>query len=447
VADSEDITNLIEAMVAGGGSRAEAFFIARGLGSAYASVDKGYGIRKHVNAALLRAEKDGHLAEVVADGLFEYRLADAKPVQTRQPRSNKGGSVATVSATGRVFISHASADKALADALADLIRLGTGLSHERILCTSLDGMGIPVGTKDYLEFLREQISDAGLVLPLFTPAFFDSEVCLIEVGAMWGLGMPRFPLLVPPVDFPRVEKLLGKVQGAKIDKSSGLSELHDQIIASFGLIGSTPMWEAKKAAFEKRLPGLLKKLTPVSRVGAADLKAVEDRAAQLEDQIAELDEKIERLEAQNRDLHAAKTAKEADAAIAPDDEIDRFRLAVKAATAALKELPYVVREAIYEDYGNNDLYRPDPHSDDSEGADQARKDDILQYNAEDGGYYPNRDDPSVQDAYDAIEDLFEVDWSEDLEDWFRREYRKNFAKGTQAVWEALALFGKRGWLG
>jgi hypothetical protein len=47
-------------------------------------------------------------------------------------------------------------------------------------------MSIPTGTTDYLEFLRTQISDAGLVLPLFTPAFFDSEVCLIEVGAMWG---------------------------------------------------------------------------------------------------------------------------------------------------------------------------------------------------------------------------------------------------------------------
>ena len=74
VAKSEDITRLIEAMVDGGGARAEAFFVAHGLGLAYDSVSKGWGIRKHVNAALLQAERDGRQDEIVEAGLEAYDL-------------------------------------------------------------------------------------------------------------------------------------------------------------------------------------------------------------------------------------------------------------------------------------------------------------------------------------------------------------------------------------
>ncbi len=248
MARSEDIKRLTAAMQAGGGSRAEAFFLAHGLDVAFNSVGRGYGVLKHVNEPWGRARQQGCLDEVVADGLVEYGLVD--PATLQESATTSGGpAVTTISSTSRVFISHASVDKELAEAVADLLRLGTGLAHTRILCTSLDGMAIPIGTTDYLEFLRTQISGAGLVLPLLTPAFFDSEACLIEIGAMWGLSIPAFPLLVPPIEFARIEKLLGKIQGAKITDSSGLSELHDKVTRTFGLDVETAMWEGKKAKF------------------------------------------------------------------------------------------------------------------------------------------------------------------------------------------------------
>ena len=45
--------------------------------------------------------------------------------------------------TGKVFISHATEDKPLAEALSDLIEAGIGLTHDQIFCTSLAGQGIP----------------------------------------------------------------------------------------------------------------------------------------------------------------------------------------------------------------------------------------------------------------------------------------------------------------
>jgi hypothetical protein len=437
VAKSEDITRLIEAMVDGGGARAEGFFVAHGLGLAYDSVSKGWGIRKHVNAALLQAERDGRQDEIVEAGLEAYDLTAGELASTK--RTSSGGIVPQISVDSRVFISHASADKELADALADLIRLGTGLSHERILCTSLEGMGIPVGTTNYLEYLREQLSGAGLVLPLFTPAFFDSEVCLIEIGAMWGLQMPAFPLLVPPVDYGRVEKFLGKFQGAKIEQSAGLSQLHDRIVRTFSLKAETSMWEEKKTRFDKRLPSLLKSLAESTRVDANDLKAAKRRTTEIEAQVAGLEAKFKELEEQNRALHTAKTADEADAAMAPKDEIEQFDELSKAAAETVRLLSRAVRLALYEDLGRSEYYRPDAFSSDAEDAERAQRDDLLAYDEDDGGYTPNYDDPAMGDAREALVSLLHSHWSDDFEQWFRTKYRKRWAANSLPVWDALKL--------
>lgn len=437
MATSDDITRLIDAMVQGGGAQAEGFFVAHGLGLAYDSVGKGWGIRKHVTTALLQAQRQNREREIVEAGLKAYGLEPSQPARSRPLR--KASVVPKGSSTSRVFISHASADKEIADALADLIRLGTGLSHERILCTSLEGMGIPVGTTDYLEYLRAQLSDAGLVLPLLTPAFFDSEVCLIEIGAMWGLQMPAFPLLVPPVDYARVERLLGKFQGARINQSAGLSQLHDQIVRTFGLTAATAMWEAKKASFEKKLPDLLQNLAEGTRVSAKEFNAAERRAAKLKLRTKKLQARIDELEEQNRALHNAKTIAEANAATAPRSEIARFEAAAEAAAEAVNSFNRPVCMALYEDLGRNDYYRPEQFSGEAEDAERAYRDDLLSYDEDEGGYSPNYEDPAVGEARDALAELFHMNWSDDLEDWFRNKYRKRLAAKSLPVWEALAL--------
>lgn len=103
-----------------------------------------------------------------------------------------------------------SVDESIANALADLLRLGTDLPRKRILCTSLPGMGIPEGEGNYVAYLRRELEDATLVLPLITPSFFESRVCLVELGAMWGMELPAFPIVVPPAMFAQMEEVLGR---------------------------------------------------------------------------------------------------------------------------------------------------------------------------------------------------------------------------------------------
>jgi len=65
---------------------------------------------------------------------FSSRVVRRK-VQNMQP-----------SGTREVFISHATEDKPLAEALGELIELGLGLTHDQIFCSSLAGQGIPAGS-------------------------------------------------------------------------------------------------------------------------------------------------------------------------------------------------------------------------------------------------------------------------------------------------------------
>lgn len=141
---------------------------------------------------------------------------------------------------------------------------------------------------------------------------------------------------------------------------------------------------------------------------------------------------------QNRKLHAAKTANEANEALKPRDEIARFNAALAVANEAFGDLSRPVRRAIYENFGNGDFYRPeDPYE--AEEAEKARKNDLLTYDEDAGGYEPNYSDPSVGKAFEAVEEVFSSDWKGDLEDWFRSHYKKNFVARSQAVWEALNL--------
>jgi len=98
-----------------------------------------------------------------------------------------------------IFISHATKDKLLADALVDLLETAMEIPSSSIFCSSLDGLGVPSG-KDFIQFIKEQIQQPKVVITLLTENYFASEFCLCELGATWAMSHNILPLLVPPID-------------------------------------------------------------------------------------------------------------------------------------------------------------------------------------------------------------------------------------------------------
>lgn len=97
----------------------------------------------------------------------------------------------------KIFISHASADRKLADLLRDTLVLG-GTPRERIFYSSSRATGIPSGT-DVRARLRGELQQAGLVIELISTTFLTRPMCLIELGGAWVLEKSTYPIVVPPL--------------------------------------------------------------------------------------------------------------------------------------------------------------------------------------------------------------------------------------------------------
>ena len=93
----------------------------------------------------------------------------------------------------RVFISHSSKDKKLAEQLVQLLKNAFILRSDDIRYTSAPGYGLEGGTP-ILETLRKDVLEADVVIGLLTPQSLDSIYVIFELGARWGAKKPMIPL-------------------------------------------------------------------------------------------------------------------------------------------------------------------------------------------------------------------------------------------------------------
>ena len=88
----------------------------------------------------------------------------------------------------KVFISHKKEDKAYADALVDMIERIVGPDDKRIFCSSVQGYGIKQ-SRDNMDELKAQFSQHEIFMVIIhSPRYYQSAVCLNEMGAAWVMG-------------------------------------------------------------------------------------------------------------------------------------------------------------------------------------------------------------------------------------------------------------------
>lgn len=128
----------------------------------------------------------------------------------------------------KIFISHSSADRDIAERLVELFRTSLNLPSDKILCTSVDGYRLPIGA-DIDEQLRQKVHEAEILIGIITSSSMQSAYVLFELGARWGAERPMFPLLVSS---SYVGILGGPLKGLNYlccDSSSQLHQLVDEI--------------------------------------------------------------------------------------------------------------------------------------------------------------------------------------------------------------------------
>lgn len=169
---------------------------------------------------------------------------------------------------GRVFISHASGDQALGNALVDLLESGIGIPHDAIFYSASKTQGVPPG-RNFTDDIKRQFRNAEIVLALISENYYASAFCMAELGAAWVTAKRLVPILVPPITYGSLRAVLGGIQALKIDDENDLDQLFDVTKNALVIAGvGTPRWNVRRAAFLAKVPRVLRSIGskgPVSR--------------------------------------------------------------------------------------------------------------------------------------------------------------------------------------
>lgn len=157
----------------------------------------------------------------------------------------------------RVFISHASKDTECVEEIIELLE-AIGLESNQIFCTSFEGYGIELGD-NFLETIKEELSSDTLVLFILSENFYESPVCMCEMGATWVLSKEHIPILVPPLTYADVKGVIPLTQGLTINDSMKLNSLKDKIEKVFRIENQANFstWERKRDRICNRLNKIL----------------------------------------------------------------------------------------------------------------------------------------------------------------------------------------------
>jgi hypothetical protein len=171
----------------------------------------------------------------------------------------------------KIFLSHAFADRKLADLLRDTLVLG-GIPRERIFYSSSRATGTPSGT-DVRAHLRSELQQAGLVIELISATFLTRPMCLLELGGAWVLEKSTYPIVVPPLTRSQAVAQIGDVHMGQLGSDEEIDdvfdELHDRLRSDLGLSTTATGWNPVARRFREGLPAVLAALTVAAAPPAA----------------------------------------------------------------------------------------------------------------------------------------------------------------------------------
>ena len=176
--------------------------------------------------------------------------------KTELEHSQLQGGILDMKKKPLIFISHSSENKAQVAKIADLLR-SINLSPRRdIFCSSLPGYGIPNGANIF-DFLRERFLNYDLhIIFVHSPEYYESPVCLNEMGAAWVLRANATSLLLPGFDFSGMKGVIGsdciaiKLDGDRSEVKDRLNQLRRELESEFDISDNEDIiWEEARDRF------------------------------------------------------------------------------------------------------------------------------------------------------------------------------------------------------
>jgi hypothetical protein len=340
---------------------------------------------------------------------------------------------------GRIFISHATADVELVKLFVNLLQTGLSISHKQLFCTSLEGMRIPPG-KQFVEYIRDELTNADYVVMLVTPSYYESPFCMCELGATWVRAVGSSPFVVPPITYKNLEGVLYGAQVGSIGDERALNDMHDALVKLKLCDPASGRWESERDAFIKRSGKVVKMLPGRTQIPAQEYKALQEKYEASQERVAELEDDMEQKNKYIQELEGMKNRSDVQAAKKKyNDQGSEFDDLVRVFSKAASELPsaaiealfYHARDEVYalpNRYGNDQLY---------EDAHDAAKDEYVSIE----GNAVSIDDshPEVREAVEAMNNLavFMNRADEDFIEAFEAEHKTKFSITNRHFWHKV----------
>jgi hypothetical protein len=158
----------------------------------------------------------------------------------------------------KIFISHSSKDSEVVEEIIEILET-IGVESNQIFCTSFEGYGIGLG-EDFLNAIKTELSSDVLVLFVLSNNFYESPVCMCEMGASWVLSKEHIPIIVPPLSYENIKGVIPLTQGMLLLDSLKWNSFKERIEEIFNIRNplSFSTWERKRDRICNRLENILK---------------------------------------------------------------------------------------------------------------------------------------------------------------------------------------------
>lgn len=159
----------------------------------------------------------------------------------------------------KIFISHKTEDKPFVNELVRMLEFIIGTDQEKLFCSSIAGYDIKPG-REILAELKRQFNDYEIFLIIVhSPRYYESPICLNEMGAAWVLGTKFCSFLTDDCKFSMLKGAIdGKYLSIKVNDNfdtvtSKLNYLKDELLQVFGIDNfNQNRWETIRNEFIQR---------------------------------------------------------------------------------------------------------------------------------------------------------------------------------------------------
>lgn len=150
-----------------------------------------------------------------------------------------------------IFISHSSKNADYGNELVELLT-GVGVRGEKIIFTSNDAYGIPIG-ENIFDWLKNKINEKPHVFYLLSPEYYQSVACLNEMGAAWVIENKHTMIFTPNFELSSYEFNNGAIDpreiGFYINNENKIIAFIESLKSDFNIVENPVLINQKVKSF------------------------------------------------------------------------------------------------------------------------------------------------------------------------------------------------------